>query len=331
MRNPFLKEDGADPVKDALELEEPEVKEEVGEEEPENALFDGPDEDEEVTEEIDEDNELFEGDDEPEVPKGWTKGTYDRFRQVIGQRNELRAEKAQAAAAVKALQDAVDSNKGIVSIIAEKYGKFENPAAMVAADAAFMDAVEELGKTNPEVARFGAAIQHFLTTGEAPKMADGTTPTIPAVTPKKDETPREDPRITKILEGNARKSIKETLAGLDVKPAFRAIIADAVLKTDGLDLAALEEPQVVELAKAFIKEKGFTAADILATPQKESGEKGGKKPKAGGKAGVGTKVADQRTRGKKADETPEGPKDVDEWNARREERRASFIRETLSD
>jgi hypothetical protein len=335
VKNPFRENaDGTDPVKDALDAEDAEEVQDP-EEQPDSKLFDGPDEDEEVEEEVDEDSALFDAE-EPEdegdqIPKGWTKGTYNRFTQVIGQRNELRTQSAQKDATIKTLQDAVESHKGIVGVISEKYGKFENPAAMVAADAAFMDAVEELGKTNPEVARFGAAIQNFLRTGEVPKMADGTQPAppAPATTPAPETKPAEDPRITKIIEGNARKSIKETLAGLDVKASFRDIIADHVVKQDELDLTNLSETKVVEIAKAFIKDKGFTPEDVL---QKVVEGKGSKKAKTTGKAGVSTKDSTTRERGGKGKDTgPKAPKDIDEWNAQREERRAAFIRESLSD
>lgn len=319
------------------EGDEPEVLKKEEDEPQESALFDDLDESEEVTEEVDDDATLFEPepDGKDKIPKGWTQGTYNRFREVIGQRNELRTDKVATATTIQTLQAAVEAQKGIVGVIAEKYGKFDNPAAMVAADAAFMDAVEELGKTNPEVARFGVAIQHFLKTGKAPTMADGTTPAAPvlAATPAPETTPAEDPRITKILEGNAKRDIKALLGNLDVKPSFRDIIADHVLKQDGLDLADISETKVVQFAKDFIKDKGFTAADVLANvSDPEKGGKGKGKAKTGGKAGVGVTDASARgDDGKAKDTSPKPPKDLDEWNVNREARRDAFVRESTTD
>lgn len=304
--NPFLKT-GAKPVADDGDAE-PSREEKVlaalegddddkGDEgEDANVLF-GDDKPEDSDDPL-EDEDLFDEDDKkPEVPKGWTESTYKRFKQVIGQRNDGRK-------TIDALTKAGEANKELAGVFSEKYGSFDNPAAIARFDADFMSAVETLSKTDVNIAQFADTIKNFQQTGRAPAVTTSTTPAPVA-------DPKPDVRVTKIIESNARRDVDAVLTDINVKSSFRKLIADHIVSGDA-DLTTLDRASVVKLAKGFIAEKGFTSKDVLE-PVKD-GAKKTTKPATSRQSGVAT--VERRTQAKPdsdASSRPDAPKTREEW------------------
>ncbi len=303
MPNPFKSDD------DTATDGDPKAKPEATLEEEPNALFadtdpDGADDD---GDDPDEDQLFDKPVDDLDKPK---TVPIARLGKVVGQRNELRL-------TVATLEKALESSTALAKVFSEKYSRFDNPAQAVAFDADFMDGIETLSKTDGNVAELATKIKTFIETGRVPNMEQNA-PTIP--TPAESKP---DPRVDKIIANQTRTSVEATLAGMDVKPAFRKLIADYVVKDGAQDLT---RNSIVKLAKGFIEENGFTSAEILGVPG--SGKPKVKKPPTGGTAKANTVEPAGADDDPAADpKRPEAAKNLNEWEAQKEARRAAFVRE----
>lgn len=277
-----------------------------------NDLF--PDDDADVSraddEGVDDPDALFDGDGvTPKAPpKGWTEKTYNRFRQVIGQRNEGRKASAKDAATISALEKQVRG-------IQDKYGRFDNPDAVMAADADFMGALEQAVKVNPSLSQLADQVKAFQQTGSinvAPQPGQLPAPLItPPVVRATVEAPKQDPQVAQLIEQNARTTIGTALDGLNVKPAFQKLIADSIVANTKDNLAGIDRAGVVFAARAFIKDKGFTSAEVLS---KQAPKPKGK-PATGqqAQAATSTPLSGETPEG----ERPEAPKTREQWLANR--------------
>lgn len=299
MENPFLKKDDTEETVVDPAAEE-QNDDELSAAEAENELFD----DESESDDEDEAASLFDEDEsEKKIPE---KVPYKRLQKVVGQRNELRQQIGQ-------LEKALDANKQLVAVFHEKYGKFDNPAAIAKFDADFMEAIEALSKDNQGVARFAESIKDYLKTGRVPNVSEEKQ----TFTSPQNTTPKEDPKVAKLVERDARNTVEATLEAMDVKPAFRALIADHVVKQEDVDLTDLSKAQVVDLAKQFIKSKGFKAAEILQTTSKKKG----KPSTTSGSSRAVTKESDET---EEEEDRPPAAKSLEEWHSNREKMRRSL-------
>lgn len=292
--NPLIeKADKPDP--DLAEVADPE-------DEPSEKLFDDPEEE------------------EPQIPKGWTPGTYKRFSKVIGQRNELRDQLAELTADR-------DRAKSLAGVLHEKYAEFTDPAAQAARDIQFMDALETLAKQDAGVNEFAAKIVEFIQTGRF-NMPDATNPqgSPSIVKTSAPAEPKHDERVDRIVRRDAQREVSTTLDALGVKPSFQKLIGDAILNDPKLDLTTVDRRLVIERSKTFIKENGFSAEDVLA---KQSKPDASSKPATGGGSKPAEKPA-RRTQERGSStpaedsDTSKTPKTLDEWQRRHEERMRSF-------
>lgn len=292
------------PLVDAPEAPDPDLAEVADpEEETSEKLFDDPEEE------------------EPQIPKGWTQGTYKRFSKVIGQRNELRDQ-------ITKLEADRDRAKSLAGVLHEKYAEFTDPAAQAARDIQFMDALETLAKQDAGVNEFAAKIVEFIQTGRF-NMPDATNPQgSPSIvkTPAAAAEPKHDERVDRIVRRDAQREVSTTLDALGVKPSFQKLIGDAILNDPKLDLTTVDRRLVIERSKAFIKENGFSAEDVLA---KQSKPDASSKPATGGGSKPAEKPA-RRTQERGSStpaedsDTNKAPKTLDEWQRRHEERMRSF-------
>lgn len=301
-------------------------EEEAAEDEEGSDLFGkADDDDEEPSDEDDEGEEegedLFE--DKPKTPKGWNPKTYARFKKVIGQRNDLREK-------LETIEGRLELNQEIQKLLDGEYSKFEDPLAQVRWDSGFTTALESLIKADPSFSQFAQAVLHHWKTGEVPKMSDQQkTATNTAVVPPlkgDDDAPKTDPRVDSIIESNARSTVDRVLTERGAKPSFRAIVADYIVGSN-LDLAALKPPEVMRFAKDFIKDKGFTEADVLE-PKTEDGDKP-RKPATGGRKAAAIKAGGSDDKGGNTDQPgKDAPKTLDEWEKNRSQRLDSFLGST---
>ena len=90
------------------------------------------------------------------------------------------------------------------------------------------------------------------------------------------------------------------------------------------DLTNIGKSDVLQRAKAYLKDHGFKPSEVLEEAAKKGAPKDDDKdkPKTGGR----TKAATQEPKpgDKKSDDKPTPPKDIDEWRAGRTERIAAF-------
>lgn len=256
---------------------------------------------------VDDPDALFEADGAtPKAPpKGWTEKTYNRFRQVIGQRNEGRKVNVKQVETIAALEKQVRG-------IQDKYGRFPDPDKVMAADADFMDALEQAVRVNPALSALADQVKAFQQTGSI-NVAPGQAPpaTAAPVRPAVAEAPKTDPQVTQLLEQNARTTIGVALDSLNVKPAFQKLIADSIVANTKDNLAGIDRSGIVSAARAFIKEKGFTSAEVLSkVPAKPKG-----KPATGqqAQAAASTPLGAETPVG----ERPDAPKTRDQWLANR--------------
>jgi hypothetical protein len=223
-----------EPVEGEEEVADPEVEVVEPDEVDKTLLFDDDDasdgEEEEVADpEAAGEETLFETLDKNkgEIPKGWTKGTYKRFQQVIGQRNEERQHSKQLAAAL-------ETAKALAGVFSDRYSDFANPAGMAAFDADFMQGLEELctsGRT--DIAEMAEAVKEYVKTGKAPEMSSTSKASIVTQPNASADAPAADPRIDALLAREARGVISATLSGAGVKPAFQSLISEHIVATEG--------------------------------------------------------------------------------------------------
>jgi hypothetical protein len=306
-QNPFLKTPPADetradetPVTPAPDAK-PEGEGDAPEEPEDDELFGADDEPEGDQSDDDGDAaEADEGDDDLVEDEKSTKKVppesipYKRFSKVVKERGEARAE-------VEKLSERIDGLIAMNTAVAESYKDFKDPAAQIAYDSKFMGALEVLAKANHTgVGEIVRAVNHFMKTGEVPKMSNSTT--APA--------PERDTRVDAIVERDARRTIADALPE-NIRSGFRSVFTDYVLGTSE-NLAGLTGAEVRSLAKAFIKEKGFGRDEVY------NAEKPAPKDKPATGAGGGKPVSGSRA--KKAEAKPAAdskPKDLDEWQRNR--------------
>lgn len=260
--------------------------------------------------------------DEPAIPKGWTPGTYKRFSKVIGQRNELREQLAELTADR-------DRAKSLAGVLHEKYAEFTDPAAQAARDIQFMDALETLAKQDAGVNEFAAKIVDFIQTGRF-NMPDATNPQgSPSITktPAPAAEPQRDERVDRIVRRDAEREVSSTLESLGVKPSFQKLIGESILSDSKLDLTTVDRRLVIERSKAFIKENGFSAEEVLA--KQSTKPEASSKPATGGGSKPTEKPATRRTQERGSSTSAEQsdtkePQTLDEWQRRHEERMRSF-------
>ena len=257
--------------------------------------------------------ELWNIDEPDKVPKGWTEKTYRRFQKVIGQRNDGRRLNA-------AQGKTIAGHESFMRNLSDKYGSYDNPTAVMLADASFMDAFEQLAKTTPSIAAIADQVKNFQSTGSIP-VSDGQP--IGNVDLRKDTaiTPKTDDRVDKLIEQGARNTITATLESCKVKPAFLKIITDSLI-AEGGDLSAISREGVIAKARAFIAESGFTASEVLtqvaSPPAKDKpATRGGQR-----QAAVSDKTAQERE-----NDTAGAPKSREEWIANRNKMRDAMFSE----
>ncbi len=276
-------EDLSPPGDEAAEIfGEPEDDDlDFGDEEDDSSLF--PDGDESAAGEEADADEPDDG--QKEGRDGAPKGLMKRLRRLVAQRNEVRQE-------LEALRQEVAANEPLLATLKEKYGRFENPAAQLKQDAEFMDAVEELAKSDSIVRQAVSVINQYLKTGAKP---------VPEQRQQSNTSPAEA-KVQKLLERAARDTIEKTLSEKGVRPAFRRLIARSILSNDKVDLAELDERAVIRFAREFVRDAGFDPKDLLE-PRKADGSP---KPAPGtGRAATSEPAAKKRAAASAADSKSE--------------------------
>jgi hypothetical protein len=197
----------------------------------------------------------------------------------------------------------------------------ENPD-LARFDVRFMEAIQGLSAEHADVAEVAQAVADFVNTGEF----KGVKKTVSNQTPdKKTEAPASDARLDKIIERDARQLAGEALETVGVKPAFVKLLTDHVVKTHG-DLASLSASDVKRISREYLKDNGFSPAEVLKSTKAAEKDTTTKKPATTGsgaaKAATTTKGAGD---GKGDDGRPAAPKDRNEWEARRADRVREFF------
>jgi len=301
-------------------------------------LFAEPDEDELFAESADED--LFEEEEASEQKPVSHKSFRKRVGKLTAQREEARREAAkareelaEARGRLEAIQQEYETTRELARVFQEKYGKFQDPAKQALWDSSFMEAAEELAKTNPEVRAAVNAVADHVSGGKVMNTGREAAPTREPEKKAEAEAPKPDPRVEAIVRQNAQRTVHDALGA--VKPAFRDVIADHIVNRPDVDLTTLDASAVKKIAGAYIREKGFTREEVLAKPGKavkaetpSAKEEPKKAPTASGK---GTAVAPSLKKAPEGSgEKPEPPKSRSEWEARRNERLEAFFQEVGS-
>lgn len=299
--NPFFNEpEGEEP--EAAETPE---AEETDEESSDDELFEETESEEgEESEESDddEDDELFEDEEDEDDGKSKTIPK-TRFDQVIAERNEERKR-------VSELETKLVEATKLHGQVQEKYANFSNPVKAMIEDADFCEALEAINKVNPDLVRpIVAAVHDFQKTGEVRPVSDQK--------PETRDEPQDDPRLQKILERDARRTISEALPG-NVRSSFRNVATDYILGTQ--DLEDLSPAQVKAAIREFIAEKGFTKEEVYAS----AAEQRRSAPPTGGKRGKA--VAAERKADDPKGRQEEGPKykNLQEWEDAKRARLRDF-------
>lgn len=313
MENPFTKtdEDLAAALKDDETAADDETSElfadaatqEVGDTTQEES--DGADAD------ADEDDahELFKADSaaDKERPKSIPIG---RLNEVIDQRNDARQ-------AIESMTGELESLRSLTSTFQEKYADRKDADKLIAYDADFMNTLEELSKHDAAVAGVVQAVQSRINYKGGPtvtKRAD-TAPDFNS-TGKADAAPAADPRVDAVLERDARRQVTETLETLDIKPSMRKLFTNLVV-ANADDLADLDEAAIKADLRAYIRDNGLSAADVLGDGKADAGTS--KKPATTNSTRPGRKSA-ATPEAKAAASADAKPKTTDEWRERFEKK-----------
>jgi hypothetical protein len=244
------------------------------------------------------------------------------FKKRVGSltRKRREAEKeAQSAATARVQAEAErDAIKDQLAGFRQKYA--DNPE-LAQWDSKFMETLEALAKQSPDIAKLADTVKQYM---------DGKD--ITAMTminqPQPDTKPEADPKLSKILVRDARRTVADALPG--VKPGFVKVLQDHIVASVD-DLADLTEEQVVDLSRAYIKEAGFTPQEILANakptedPDEDSDKKKDSKKKPATSGRAKGKASDKPTEGGDESRPNEDPKSFDEWAANRNKRLNSFL------
>lgn len=185
-------------------------------------------------------------DDEPEDDEGASAKSipYKRFQKAIAQRNEERAK-------AKHLEEELESHQEFLETLGARYKKFKKPAAQLAVDADFMEALERMAQTDQSVKTFYDKVTKFMESGVVEQQ------------PTKSE-PKSDPRLDEILKWKAQQTVTDTLHPLGLEPKYTKLIQQHIL-ANAKDPGALDADQVRDLTKSFMRETGFTLKDMKAT------------------------------------------------------------------
>jgi len=181
---------------------------------------------------------------------------YKRLQKVVAERNAHRERLAALEEATEKSNLELVELKAFRDAMSERYKRFRNPAVQLAQDADFMSALEEMAKQDREIHGFYRKVVQFMQTGESRPE------------PKTPEAPKPDARIDKVLEREARRTVTETLAPLQLQPKFEKLIAGHVLQ-NAKDLAELSAAQIKKLTREFLTEHDFKLADVQVPKQKD--------------------------------------------------------------
>lgn len=221
------------------------------------------------------DTELQEGEDDSEGADdaseddgkaGEKSIPYKRFQKAIAQRNEERAK-------TKHLEEELESHQEFLETLGSRYKKFKKPAAQLAVDADFMEALERMAQTDQSVKTFYEKVTKFM---ENPGSIQTET--------KSELKP--DPRLDEILKWKAQQTVTDTLHPLGLEPKYTKLIQQHVL-ANAKDPGALTADQVRDLTKGFMKDTGFTLKDMKVV-KAESKDEPKDKPKTTHQKSVAT-------------------------------------------
>lgn len=260
---------------------------------------------------------------------GPTQKTFDkRIGKLVSQRENEREGRLKAESEAASLKEQVQ-------VISDRHAK--NPE-LFAHDVAFMDNIDELSKSHPEVLRIAKAVQEFGTTGVFKLGGKEVKPLAPASTTEKEqekETAKgEDPRVAKVLEKAARKEIASALNAMNVKPSFVKLVTKEILENGEVDISDLDSDEVEDLARKFIADNDLSESDVLKTAEPKKEGEGEESPEAsggGGKAAGVVKTPEEKQKEAEKAEA-ERPKTIEEWDAQRTARRdAAFADLSVTD
>ncbi len=193
---------------------------------------------------------------------------YKRLQKVITERNAERVRVSELEDAITQAKAELVEHKAFRDALTDRYARFKNPAVQLARDADFMSALEEMAKTDRDVHGFYRKVTEYMETGQKPE-------------PKAEEA-KPDPRLVKMFEREAERTVVDTLRPLGLQDKYQKLIRSYVLsKTDAADVT---DTVVKKLTKEFMTEHGFRLADMkLAQPDPAPVQK--KPPTASGRGG----------------------------------------------
>lgn len=200
---------------------------------------------------LDEEPDLLDtqGDSVEAVPDGDAPKTvpYKRLQKVVAERNASRDRILELEETSEKSNLELVELKAFRDTMSDRYSRFRNPAAQLSQDADFMSALEELAKKDREIHDFYRKVVTFMETGERKSPAAA-------------EAPKADPRLDKILEREAKRSVAEVLEPLQLQPRFMKMISKHVL--DGSKGEELSTAQVKKLTREFLTENDYKLVDV---------------------------------------------------------------------
>jgi hypothetical protein len=240
---------------------------------------------------------------------------YTRLSKVIAERNSLRDELSEAELSLATINGKLAQLSKVEEAVAEKY---RGNVDLLKYDATFMDIFEAQAKVDPTLAAAAAKVRAAMNGNpmtEKPVNAPAEQPAAPAT----------DPAVQRILERDARNTIKSVLAEKGVKPVFaEAVARDVLANVDPTDLADVDEATVVELAKVYFQETGAVPAEYLVPKQGAASPK----PATTGKARPATTPAAEAAA--PGDDAPKF-KSREEFDAARNKRFVALAREAFGE
>jgi hypothetical protein len=236
-----------------------------------------------------------------------------RLHKVISQREAAKGEAKEAEVARAAAEAKLETLENALGQFRDAYK--ENPQ-LATFDTRFMETLEKLSETNPNVAQLAEEVKSFME-GRAPETIV-TTPNKKTEPAAKEET-APDPRVEAIIRRDATREATEALTEAGLKPAFVKTITKHVVDS-AADLTEIDHAATMRAAKTWLKENGFSPADVLvAKPEADE------KPDTGGtqKAGSGQQKTSEKEQG--GDGRPEKPMSPEEFQAHREKKMRDFF------
>jgi hypothetical protein len=273
-------------------------------------------------------------DDEKHTPEGSeeplmkVKTFKKRIGAVIRQREDAKRALAEAE---KAQSELAGERDGYLEVLGELREKYKENPSIAMGDAMFMDALEELTKTDPTAAKLATDIQKSLEGKIGTKGSKFTMTTPDKSTPAQAGLSKEaDARLDALVQSQARSTIRDTLTGL--KPAFIEILSDHIVGVAD-KLEGLTSADVVDFSRKYLEKKGLTQAEVMEGTKKTSDDdadsdktKKGGKPATGGTSGSAAKKSEKKAAGDD-DDKPDEPKSLAEFETMRAKRREKALRE----